>query len=142
MTLEQASATWKTSGTTICKWICEGLINNISLKENKLILPDIPKPRIVRKNIEITAEKAYKEILEACNKNEYIDAYLLRISEDQFVNYITILKQNGLLNGYGIDSNIGYSITTKGIDFIKSKKRKFDFNVNFNTQIGLANIKM
>lgn len=41
MTLEEASANWKISDKTICKWICEGLINNLSLKDNKLILPDI-----------------------------------------------------------------------------------------------------
>lgn len=48
MTIEQAEKKWNVKSATILKYIEKGLIDNLSCKNNILILPDIPKPYIIK----------------------------------------------------------------------------------------------
>jgi hypothetical protein len=135
MNIDEASKKWSKSCETICKWVCRGYIDGISISENQLIFPDIPTPHIIGKNVNVTSERAYKEILKACQAEEYIDACLLRIDKERFEVYMTALKQAGYLIGENNSSNMGCTITPSGIEVTK----RINLNPTLNVKIGLVN---
>lgn len=140
MTLQKASEQWKKSEQTICKWVCLGYIKGISIENDILVFPDIPTPHTIRRNIKVTADIVYREILKACKAKEYIDAALLRISEEHFELYIENLIKCEYLSGTAGTSNQGCVITPKGIEATKSKI-KLNIPINNNIKIGLINVK-
>lgn len=139
MTLQEASKNWNKSEETICKWVCSGYIRGVSIENDMLIFPNIPTPHTIRKNIKVTADIAYREILKACKENEYIDAALLRISGEHFELYIENLIQYEYLSGTAGSSNQGCVITPKGIEATKAKI-KLNIPINNNIKIGIINI--
>lgn len=144
MTIEQAEKKWKVKSSTILKYIGKGLIDNISCERNVLILPDIPRPYIVKKGSNKTVADTYRHILNACNKKQYIDCYLLNISEKEFVTYRDILVAEKLLgkvkNAQEGTSNIDYIITQEGINALNTKKNIDITLFNLSSKVGLINV--
>lgn len=144
MTIEQAEKKWNVKSATILKYIEKGLIDNLSCKNNILILPDIPKPYIIKNGSNKTVEDAYRHILKACNKKQYIDCFLLNISEEEFVTYRDSLVAEKLLekikNAKVGTSNMGYIITQKGINAINTKKNIDITLFNLSPKVGLINV--
>lgn len=142
MTIEQAEKKWGVKSATILNYIEKGLIDNISCERNVLILPNIPKPYIIRNGSNKTVADTYRHILMACNKKQYIDSYLLNISEEDFVTYRDILVAEKLLGKvkdvHEGTSNIGYIITQEGIKALSKGKR--DVTILVNLSAGLISL--
>ena len=150
MTVAEASQRWGLTENTIIKYLVKGFIYDISIENDQLILPDINKPLIVSENFKSISPNIYREMLKACRDDKYINSKILKIDNDKFNAHIRQLVNEGHLiveSDIRDGTNIGYQITTKGMDFLKSKKVfNFNFditnnaNVNITTNIGLVNI--
>lgn len=117
MRISEAAVRWGVSINTVMNYVEKGLINNLSASKNQLILPDIPKPYMMRKGSDKN-DQIYKHILKATNEKQYVDAYVLRIDEGAFARYMDELIREGMLSKSdekaGLDSNLGWIITPRG----------------------------
>lgn len=153
MTLKQAKEKWGIGETALLNYIIDGLIGNISIINNEIIIPDISKPLCIPKNTKRTSANVYKNIIKACNKGMYIDSFFMKsmgISRDEFKAYINELVEKGVLrktDEYVDDySNVGFILTLDG-ENIAAKSSKSSFtraleavNVNMTTNFALVKI--
>lgn len=133
MTIKEASKNWGIKEETIGKYIVQGWFDCITCIGNTVILPDIPKPFTIGQKPKDDSGRMLK-ILKACDKGEYISAYMLGISAENFQRLILTLTKGGFLIGaYECGaSNIGYHLGANGISLSK-KSYKLDltlFNLN------------
>ncbi len=152
MTLKQAKKKWGIGETSLLNYISDGLINNISIVNNEIIIPDISKPLYVPKTAKRTAVNVYKNILKACDRGMYIDSLFMKnigISREEFKAYINELVEKGILrktDKYVDDySNVGFILTMEGKN-IATKCCKNSFQraleaMNINPTISLVSLK-
>ena len=142
MTIAEAEQRWKLCKATILGYLADGLIDPISIADNQIILPDIPKPKKIKSNSKRNSANIYRWILEACFKNEYISASLIGISTDTFDNHLQQLVREQYLiihdNSHHNSSNISCQITQKGINELKTKKT--NVGIPFPIEINLIKI--
>ncbi len=143
MTISEACGKWNLkSEDTVWDYIKKGYIVGLSTENNQIILPDIPKPHIVGKGKKLSQSTMIKNILKACDNMEYISAYILGLTEEQFELIMTELVEQGYLKGKSTlnGSNMGYRITMKASEY---NKRSFKININGDIKptlnIGLIN---
>lgn len=142
LTLKEVTEKWGLSENKILQLIKDGYINDVIVENHTLLLPDIPKPLSIKKNINLDDDKRYHYILRACNENLYIDEYILKVNIEYFETLMTQLILDGYLTGkFNGKDNLNCVITPKGIKSAKSRK-KICINsiVNINNNIGLVNI--
>lgn len=143
MNVKEASKAWDITEETILKYISKGYIDCLSCNGNEVILPHIPKPYSCKKGDKLDDDKRMLAILKACNKNQYISAYMLDITPEHFEYLIDALVKGKYLAGSSEcgASNVGYHIAENGFN-IGKKSFKINLNINFNNtnKIGLINL--
>lgn len=142
LTLEMATKKWCLSENKILQLIKDGYINDVTVENHILLLPDIPKPLLIKKNVKLDENKRYRYILRACNENLYIDEYILKVNVEHFEILITQLITNNYLSGnFNGKNNLNCVITPKGIEYSNSKKKIYINNsIGINNNIGLINM--
>lgn len=153
MTLKQAKEKWGICEKTLLNYIIDGLIDNISIENNEIIIPDISKPLCIPKSTKRTTANVYKNIIKACSKGMYIDSFFMKsigIGRDEFKAYINELVEKGVLrktDKYVDDySNVGFVLTMEG-ENIAAKCCKSSFQralkaININPTISLVSVKI
>ena len=105
-------------------YLVKGYINNLSIKNNEIIIPDIPKPNINKKAK--GAKNIYKEILRVCCNGMYTNAKILNIDNQTFIAYLDNLEKEELIckksNEKDGASTLNYIATVKGTNLFKNKK--------------------
>lgn len=158
MTIKQAEEKWDEKLKNIFEYIANGWIKDISINDNQIIIPDMPKPYKIKSNPKRTASNIYKYILLACDSGEYIDSNFMsklnvtpgefKLCINELLDKKIIRKNEDYKNDY---SNIGFTLTLDGIDIAKNytssptklinKLSKFNISLNVITQIGIVNKK-
>lgn len=143
MTIKEASQKWGLTENTICKYIAKEWFDGIYCEQNRVLLPEIPKPYKTTLKGNETVERLLRTILKACNERRYLSAYMLGVSPAAFFDFIDTLKKEEMIEGeaqYGA-SNMGFKITLKGIK--ESKKKKLSSPVlNINVQVSDINAQL
>lgn len=138
MTITEAEQNWKLSRNTIFGYIADGLIDKLSVENNQIILPNVPKPKKIKINCKRSSENIYRWILKACNDNEYINAKLMGIDENRFLSHIQQLEKEKYIvvknHDSELSSNLDCQITPKGIKSLTSKSFKIALSptIEFN----------
>lgn len=146
MTVSEASQRWNVSAKTILGYLADGLIYDITIRENQLLLPDIEKPKIVSKNRRGQGRYISDWMLNACESGMYVNAAILGISEDRFNGSLRQLEEDGYIvrmSATRTATNVGYLITEKGKDRLHHKKKtavNITSTFNINANIGAGNI--
>jgi len=138
ITLNEAAEKWGIKADTIIKYIVEGVIDNIVIENNTIMLPDINKPHYIGKRKADT----YHGILKAVRASEHFDWLLAKEEKRTFKAKLTALIESGyLLNVSNDDDLASVKGLALGIEGEKAlKKKRFSINVTINNQIGLVNI--
>ena len=147
MTVNEAASRWNVNVKTVVEYIVKGYIFDLTIENNRLILPDISKPKIIKGNYKKNSSNYYKWILEACRDEHYINSEIIGIDEELFDSHVMQLVKEGFLiknSANRTGTNIGYQITSCGIESLNSKKNinipiTVNFNFNVNTNIGAGN---
>lgn len=82
MTIQEAAKRWGVKEKTILGYILKGYIYGLSVVNNEIQLPEIPKPYVVRKPKTINQQDNY--ILNAMNKEYYVNAKIMDINQEKF----------------------------------------------------------
>lgn len=140
MTLQQAMKQWGMKESRLLNILSEGVIPDIRVEDNMIVLPDIPKPFTVPGNAKRCDENIYKYILSAVSSRCYLNAGLFgknfRLSDSDFKDYIEELERCGMLRRKNTYDN---SFSTVGF-FIAADKRD-DVNKIINSSKVLSVIK-
>ena len=148
MTIQEAAKTWGVKERTVFDYILKGYIYNLLVEDNVIMIPSIPKPYVKRKPKTIAEYDTY--ILNAMNKNEYVNAKIMGISQEKFeerlnalIKAIKIFSQS---EGYvDYSSNIGFILAPeegKNIVIAPSIDIKPTVEVKVADQIGVINGKV
>lgn len=144
MNIREASNRWNVRENTVFDYINKGYIYGISVKNNKIIIPDIPKPYVKRKPKTVKGQDNY--IISALNNGCYVNADIMDLSPDKFKErLLALIKSKRIYPRKG--SSVDYS---SSLDFVILNTTKVDFNINnligiqietnFESQIGLLNL--
>ncbi|GEM_PF-5880315 len=146
ISLDDASKRWNISKNTIIKYISEGVIANLKIENNRLLLPDINKPHYVGKRKSIIQSK---EIIRAVERSEYVDYLLLSISKKEFdaimrwmINEKYLIETIPSKNHYDNRKvKLAPRVSSKSIHFPLTINATNSISVNnkLNAQVGLAN---
>ncbi|MBO5577484.1 MAG: hypothetical protein J5956_14480 [Ruminococcus sp.] len=132
ITITQASEHWKLSAKTIMNYVLEGVIGNLKVDNNILLLPKIRKPHYIGKNkLDVN-----KEIIRATGKEEYIDSLLVHKEEKTFQEIIRQLIECKYLidvnNNDNYSTNKGLSLGIEGEKVLKKPRTPININFNFS----------
>lgn len=134
MTISETLKKWGISPKTLLRYLDNGIIANVSVTDNIVNIPDIPKPLIPAYNAKITKEKVVRYILKALNSFMYIDYKILFIEAEQFSAIMKQMEKNGYIEKTSDNadylSTIGF-ISTENGDKINANKFKLD-SLNFS----------
>ena len=150
MTIQEAAKAGKVTENTVFNYIGKGYIYNLAIENNEIVIPNIPKPHIKRKPKTVAEHDNY--ILTAMNKEEYVNAKIMNIEQNKFMERLqALIKANKIFskneNVSDFSSNIGFIL-------VNSKESKVEIHINpkievapkleMNTdiQIGLVNAKV
>ena len=148
MTIREAAKEWKVKEQTVLNYILEGYIYGLSIENNEIVIPNIPKPHIKRKPKTVAEQDNY--ILAAMNKEEYVNAKIMDIDQDKFEERLKALVKSKKIFPKS-DNSIDYS---SNLDFILSSKDdkkivvapsidiKPTIEIKVADQIGVVNGKM
>ena len=149
ITIDEAAAKWSVKPKTVLDYIYKGYIPGIECKDNRLMVPDLPKPYVKAVNQKLNQEAKYRVILKICNAGEYIDAHLLNITDEQFEAYINQLEKAGCLEkgtpSADSHSSLGWLITPAGVKMFSEGKLSLS-NITINNTMnntvknGLVNL--
>ena len=149
MTVAEASKNWGISIKTILGYMAEGLIYDITIQDAKLMLPDINKPKIIKKNHKGKNRYISNWIMEACENGEYINADIVGTDIIKFDEYIKQLLNNNCImkiSDTRSGTNIGYMLTDIGSARIHPKNNTviniLPINVTLKGNAGIGNIMM
>lgn len=125
MTITEAAHLWNVKEETIIRYLTKGFIYDIYIEDEKLVLPEIKKPKVISKNQKRNTSNYYKWILQACDKNEYINAKLMGIDDEIFNSCINQLEKSGFIDKTQtatMGTNVGYVITMAGVERLRSMR--------------------
>ncbi|MCD7958865.1 MAG: hypothetical protein LUF89_05045 [Ruminococcus sp.] len=142
MTIDEAAKKWDIQAKTVLDYIYKGYILDISCDNNEIMLPNIPKPAIQNKRGKLSAQKIYETILRICDNEQYINAKIFGITEEQFEFYMQELEKSGYLSktnsSADFRSNFGWNIMPTGAEMLL--KRKFSLpGITINNPVGIQN---
>ena len=116
MTIREAAKEWKVKEQTVLNYILEGYIYGLSIENNEIVIPNIPKPHIKRKPKTVAEQDNY--ILTAMNKEEYVNAKIMGIDQDKFAKRLEALIKSKKIFPKN-DNSVDYS---SSLDFVLSFK--------------------
>ena len=148
MTIQEAAKAWGVKERTIFDYILKGYIYNLVVEDNLIMIPSIPKPYVKRKPKTVAEYDTY--ILNAMNRNEYVNAKIMGISQDKFEERLKALTKSMKIfpqNEKQIDysSNIGFILSSKEdktLVFAPSVDIKPTVEIKVADQIGVVNGKV
>jgi len=85
------------------------------------------KPSKYRSQIRIYADILHVIEREKGNAKPTHILYGANLSHDRLVKYLTQLKERGLIEEIGVSDKIAYSLTDKGIEFLKEFRKISQF---------------
>ena len=150
MTIQEAAKEWKVKEQTVLSYILKGYIYNLTIENNEIVIPNIPKPHIKRKPKTIAEQDNY--ILTAMNKEEYVNAKIMGIDQEKFAERLQALITANKI--FSKNENVSDFSSNIGFILVNSKENKVEININpkievapkleINTdvQIGLVNAKV
>ena len=148
MTIQEAAKEWKVKEQTVLSYILKGYIYNLTIENNEIVIPNIPKPHIKRKPKTVTEQDNY--ILTAMNKEEYVNAKIMGIDQDKFAKRLEALIKSKKIFPQS-DNSIDYSSNLKFVLLSKDDKNiviapsidiKPTIEIKVADQIGLVNGKV
>lgn len=148
MTIQEAAKEWKVKEQTVLSYILKGYIYNLTIENNEIVIPNIPKPHIRRKPKTVAEQDNY--ILTAMNKEEYVNAKIMGIDQDKFAKRLEALIKSKKIFSQS-DNSIDYSSNLKFILLSKDDKNiviapsidiKPTIEIKVADQIGLVNGKV
>lgn len=116
MTIREAAKEWKVKEQTVLNYILEGYIYGLSIENNEIVIPNIPKPHIKRKPKTVAEQDNY--ILTAMNKEEYVNAKIMGIDQDKFAKRLEALIKSKKIFPKN-DNSVDYF---SNLDFVLSFK--------------------
>lgn len=148
MTIQEAAKEWKVKEQTVLSYILKGYIYDLSIENNEIIFPKIPKPHIKGKPKTINEYDNY--ILTAMNKGCYVNAKIMGIDQDKFAERIDALIKSKRIfpkDEKSIDylSNISFVLSpkeNKNIVIAPSIDIKPTIEIKVADQIGVVNGKV
>lgn len=132
MTIQEAAKEWKVKEQTVLNYILEGYIYGLSIENNEIVIPNIPKPYINTKPKTVAKQDNY--ILTAMNKEEYVNAKIMGIDQDKFEERLKALIKSKKIFPK-IDNSVDYS---SNLDFVLSSKDDKNFVFATSTDIKLT----
>lgn len=145
ISVDEAAKKWGIKPEAVLRYIYNGYIEDLTVTDNKVYLPDIPRPYLSRlKDQKNTADKICSAILKAYNNQMFLNPCLLSISREKFDFFLCQLEKSGYIDVCDPKADKGsflrYAITPLGITMVKSSKSfNLSLNVDPNVNIGLVN---
>ena len=90
MTIQEAANAWNVKVNTVFTYIIKGYIYGLTIENNEIIIPNIPKPYIIRKKLKTTSEYD-RYILMAMDKGGYVNAKIMNIEQNIFAERLDAL---------------------------------------------------
>ena len=150
MTIREAAKEWKVKEQTVLSYILKGYIYNLTIENNEIVIPNIPKPHIKRKPKTVAAQDNY--ILTAMNKEEYVNAKIMGIDQDKFEERLkALIKADKIFpkDEEKIDfiSNLAFALCStetlnRNIKITANMNIESLLKVNATGQMGLVNTKV
>lgn len=148
MTIREAAKEWKVKEQTVLNYILEGYIYGLSIENNEIVIPNIPKPHIKRKPKTVAKQDNY--ILTAMNKEEYVNAKIMGIDQDKFAKRLEALMKSKKIfpkndNSVDYSSNLDFVLSSKddkNIVIAPSIDIKPTIEIKVADQIGVVNGKV
>ncbi|MBO5448317.1 MAG: hypothetical protein J5994_03205 [Ruminococcus sp.] len=135
MTINQAAETWNLKKEKILKLIYEEKISDITINDNRIIIPNRKEPFIIPNSAKKTTVNIYKYIVKAIDNDKYLDRFSFGnwdITEDEFDEFINQLVINGYVsknsNYENTHSTMNLYLTIPGLkfknDILKSSSKR------------------
>lgn len=148
MTIQEAAKEWKVKEQTVLSYILKGYIYNLTIENNEIVIPNIPKPHIKRKPKTVAEQDNY--ILTAMNKEEYVNAKIMGIDQDKFAKRLEALIKSKKIfpkndNSVDYSSNLDFVLLSKddkNIVIAPSIDIKPTIEIKVADQIGVVNGKV
>lgn len=142
MTIKEAAQKWGVSQTTVWSYIRKGFITGIWSEKNIIHVPNISKPHIVRANMKRTEKNICNHIMNASYNFEYIDPFILGISENAFKSALEYLVKRGYIS-CELDGTQQSNKECKLIpEWQEVYKQKKNINPNFQFNFSLISVSM
>lgn len=143
MTISEASKKWGVSEKTILIYIYKEYIFELSIENNRIIIPDFNKPYIKNlKDKEISVID--NAILKSLNELKYYNFKIANIDREIFIERMKTLERDGKIYTTNenpcYDSNINFIISSNINKNNNKKNIKLDIKNNATMQIGFINI--
>lgn len=148
MTIREAAKEWEVKEQTVLNYILEGYIYGLSIENNEIVIPHIPKPYVKRKPKTINEYDNY--ILTAMNKGCYVNAKIMGIDKDKFAERLEALIKSKKIfpkndNSVDSSSNLDFVLSykdDKNIVIAPSIDIKPTIEIKVADQIGVVNGKV
>lgn len=148
MTIQEAAKEWKVKEQTVLRYILKGYIYNLTIENNEIVIPNIPKPHIKRNPKTVAEQDNY--ILTAMNKEEYVNAKIMGIDQDKFAKRLEALIKSKKIfpkndNSVDYSSNLDFVLSSKddkNIVIAPSIDIKPTIEIKVADQIGVVNGKV
>ncbi len=141
MTINDAAKKWDITPETVLKYIYKGLIPNLSIINNEIVLPDLPKPNITRKKLN-KAHKIDEYLCETLSNLQYSNYIIADIEPAHFKERLEALIVSGKIfknvDNPDYTSTSDFSITSKSNTV--SINPTISANINLTGQLGGINI--
>lgn len=148
MTIQEAAKEWKVKEQTVLRYILKGYIYNLTIENNEIVIPNIPKPHIKRNPKTVDEQDNY--ILTDMNKEEYVNAKIMGIDQDKFAKRLEALIKSKKIfpkndNSVDYSSNLDFVLSSKddkNIVIAPSIDIKPTIEIKVADQIGVVNGKV
>ena len=150
MTIQEAAKEWKVKEQTVLSYVLNGYIYGLTIENNEIIIPNIPKPHVKSKPKTVTEYDRY--ILMAMNKECYVNAKIMGINQEKFKERLeSLIKANKIFpkDEEKIDfiSNLPFALCStetlnRNINITANMNIDSLLKVNATGQIGLVNTKV
>ena len=140
LTVKETSEKWGIKEDTVWSYIKKGIILDLQCCDNQIIVPDINRPYIIRKNMVLNDNNIYKCILKASIDNKHLNYLILGIEKDAFKDAICVLEDQKYIKIKVYDdnrsTNMNVLVLPRGYEYIEHKRKIIIENINI---IGMKN---
>lgn len=139
MTIQEAAKQWNIKEKTVMDYILKRYLFGLSIENDEIYVPDIPKPHVKTKPKCVSEQDKY--ILEAMNKGRYVNANILGVEQEKFKERLEALVRANKIypkcsDAVDYTSNLGFVLSS-------SDKKTFDLAVAATIEINpTAEVKL
>ncbi len=132
MKIDVAATQWGLTTTTVLKYIYKGYIPGLSIVNNEIVLPELPKPNTTRKKLN-KADIIDDYLCETLSKLQYSNYLIANIAPDDFKDRLEALNKSGI-----ILKKVDNPDYTSTLDFyLSSKSKSISINPTINANVNL-----